>query len=128
MKAKVKASGDIIEVKEWRGSSNVVYSTPDMNMFYAADEVEILSEKSEEAVLEGWVCRDGCEDIKDSILRLYLKGEPFPENDKPERVGMDYLQMWKGANGLHLPSEMFPEITWSSELKRVRITITPIEE
>ncbi|MBD5421497.1 MAG: hypothetical protein HDR49_00490 [Bacteroides sp.] len=128
MKAKVKASGDIIEVKEWRGSSNVVYSTPDMNMFYASDEVEILSEKSEEAVLEGWVCRDGREDIKDSILRLYLKGEPFPDNDKPERIGMGYLQMWKGANGLHLPSEMFPEVTWATEPKRVKITITPIEE
>lgn len=129
MEAKVKASGDIIEVKEWRGSSDVVHSTLDMNMFYAADELGILSEKSEMAVLDGWVCRDGYPGgIKDSILHLYLKGEPFPDNDKPERVGKDYLKMWKGANGLHLPSEMFPEITWDTEPKRVKITITPIEE
>lgn len=127
MKAKVKATGRIIEVKEWRGS-DVVYSTPDMNMFYSADELEILFDKSEEAVLEGWVCRNGCEDIKDSILHLYLKGEPFPDNDIPERVGMDCLQMWKGANGLHLPSELFPEVNWQSEPKKVKITITLIEE
>lgn len=82
----------------------------------------------EKVTLEGWVCRNGYDgDIKDSILHLFLKGEPFPDNDKPERVGMDYLQMWKGANGLHLPSEMFPSATWDSEPKRVKITLTSVE-
>ena len=78
--------------------------------------------------IEGWVCRNGYYgDIKDSILHLFLKGEPFPDNDKPERVGK-FIQMWRGANGLHLPSEMYPEVTWDSEPKRVKILITPIEE
>ena len=82
-----------------------------------------------QVTIEGWVCRDGYDgDIKDSILHLFLKGEPFPHNNKPRRIVNDYLQMWKGANGLHLPSEMFPEVTWESEPKRVKITITPIEE
>ena len=81
--------------------------------------------KTKKVVLEGWVCRNGYDgDIKDSILHLFLKGEPFPDNDKPERIGMNYLQMWKGANGLHLPSEMFPEVTWESEPKQVKITLT----
>ena len=80
-----------------------------------------------QVTIEGWVCRNGYDgDIKDSILHLYLKGEPFPDNDRPERIHS--IQMWNGANGLHLPSEMFPEVTWESEPKRVKITITPIEE
>ncbi|MBD5283330.1 MAG: hypothetical protein HDS31_01785 [Bacteroides sp.] len=114
MKAKVKASGDIIEVKEWRGSSDVVYSTPDMNMFYASDEVEILSEKSEEAVLEGWVARD-----KSGYLVLHYQ--------KPHRtLGGD--KWYSGLSQKSLPKDSFPEVTWDTEPKRVKITITPIEE
>lgn len=86
---------------------------------------EFLPDTEEVVEIEGWVCRNGyVGDIKDSILHLFLKGEPFPDNDKPERVGMDYLQMWKGANGLHLPSEMFPEVTWESEPLKCKIKIT----
>lgn len=83
--------------------------------------------KAKPITLEGWVCRNGCEDIRDPILHLYLKGEPFPDY-KPERIEMNYIQMWKGANGIHLPSDMFPEVTWDSSPKRVKITITPMED
>lgn len=89
------------------------------------EEIEALFKKPEETIVEGWVCRNGYDgDIKDSILHLFLKGEPFPDNDRPERIRS--IQMWRGANGLHLPSEMFPEVNWESELQRVKITITPM--
>lgn len=114
MKAKVKASGDIIEVKEWRGSSDVVYSTPDMNMFYASDEVEILSEKFGGGSIEGWVARDksGC------LFLHYWKPHRTPGGDKW------YSEFAQKC----LPKDNFPEVTWESEPKRVKIIITPIEE
>ncbi len=78
----------------------------------------------EEVTLEGWVCRDGTMVSRNPILYLYLKGAPFPDYE-PERL--DCVPMWRGANGLHLPSEMFPKVTWDSEPKRVKLTLTPME-
>lgn len=40
MKAKRKSDGNSIEVREWRGASDVVYSTLDMNEFYQADDLD----------------------------------------------------------------------------------------
>lgn len=131
MKAKVKATGRIIEVEKamigYVECEVVNINGFPMQNFYSESDLEFLPEESKEVTIEGWVCRNGCNGgIKDSILHLFLKGEPFPDNDTPERIGC--VEMWKGANGLHLPSEMFPEVTWDSEPKRVKITITPIEE
>ncbi len=56
MKAKVRANGREIEVKQWRGASDVVYSTLDMNHFYQESELEFPA--PEKAVIEGWVARD----------------------------------------------------------------------
>ena len=112
MKAKVKASGDIIEVKEWRGPSDVVYSTLDMNMFYAANEVEIITDTPEEVTIEGWVARGA----NPHHLALYER--------KPDRLS----DIWGFSHSLQLDPTYFPEVTWATEPKRVKLTITPIEE
>ena len=40
IKARRKSDGEIIEVKEWRGASDVIYSSPDMNQFYPASDLD----------------------------------------------------------------------------------------
>lgn len=40
MEAKRKSDGKRIEVREWRGASDVVYSTLDMNEFYQEYELD----------------------------------------------------------------------------------------
>lgn len=45
MKAKRKSDGKVIEVREWRGASDVVYSDLDMNRFYQASELDFKVEE-----------------------------------------------------------------------------------
>ncbi|WP_289739560.1 hypothetical protein [Paramuribaculum intestinale] len=40
MKAIRKSDGKVIEVREWRGASDVVYSDPDMNRFYQESDLD----------------------------------------------------------------------------------------
>lgn len=40
MKARRKSDGEIIEVREWRGASDVIYSSPDMNQFYQSSDLD----------------------------------------------------------------------------------------
>lgn len=110
MKAKVKATGEIIEVKEWRGTSDVVYSTTDMNMFYAENELEFLPDTSEK-VIEGWVARDKGDG-------LYLHWE------RPLRGALEWHTSF--GNPRKLSQDSFPEVTWESEPLKVKLTLTPM--
>ena len=71
--------------------------------------------------IEGWVARD-----EDGFINLY--------NEKPTRDYCDRSDVtygfWDDADGHHLelPTTSFPSVTWNTEPKKVRITITPIEE
>lgn len=47
MLAKRKSDGKIIEVREWRGASDAIYSSPDMNQFYQASDIEPYTEPTE---------------------------------------------------------------------------------
>lgn len=51
MKARRKSDGEIIEVKEWRGASDVIYSSPDMNRFYQAPDLDFTSDAEGEEIL-----------------------------------------------------------------------------
>ncbi|MBD5307610.1 MAG: hypothetical protein HDS14_08330 [Bacteroides sp.] len=134
MKAKLRGTTgayfDVVEVNAILVKDSIPfmrYYADDEGTIYKETVLEFLPGELKEVTIEGWVCRDGYDgDVKDSILHLYLKDEPFPDNDRPERISS--VQMWRGANGLHLPSEMYPKVTWDSEPKRVKIIITPIEE
>ena len=53
LKARRKSDGEIIEIKEWRGASDVVYSSLDMNQFYQASDLDFNLD-TEETVIQGW--------------------------------------------------------------------------
>lgn len=115
VKAIRKSDGKQIEVREWRGASDVVYATLDMNEFYQESDLDFLPEK-ETAVLEGWVARD-----MDGGLFLY----PF----KPYRESA-WFAIPKGVEynaAMQIDKSLFPSVTWQSEPKRVRIRIEVIE-
>lgn len=122
MKAKVIETGEIIEVKEWRGASDVIYSTPDMNRFFQKSDLEFLPD-TQEVTIEGYVARD---QFDHNNLHLH------PE--KPYRDGNNINEyedegFWDNDKEKYfpLPDDMFPELTWWSEPKKVKLTITPME-
>lgn len=49
MKAIRKSDGKVIEVKEWRGASDVIYSEPDMNAFYQASDLDFSVNEAKKA-------------------------------------------------------------------------------
>lgn len=117
MKARRKSDGEIIEVREWRGASDVVYSEPDMNHFYQASELD-FNVDAEETVISGWACRDK----KDNALNLHA--------EKPYRAQSGYdvsdePDWWESdcASFLPLDKNLFPDLTWESEPLEVEIII-----
>lgn len=109
MKARVKSSWKIVEVKEWRGASDVVYSTLDMNTFYQASDLDFnLDPPQPETTISGWVCRD-----EDGTLCLYYT--------KPMRG----KEEWFGMYNRHLPIDSFPSLTWQHDPIEVDIQIKP---
>ena len=113
MKAIRKSDGKIIEVEEWIGSSDVIYSTPDMNEFYQSSDLDFnLPSEQESAVIEGWVARDS-------------NGEIFLHGDMPYKD----RTYWQNASltAMKIDAALFPSVTWKSEPLKVKIQITPME-
>ena len=116
MKAKVLTTGRIIEVeKAMIGYAECevanINGVP-MQNFYSKADLEFLSEESKEVTIEGWVARGA----NPHHLALYER--------KPDRLS----DIWGFSHSLQLDPTSFPEVTWESEPKRVKITITPVEE
>ena len=117
MKAKVIKTGEIVDVKEWRGASSTIYTRADMNAFYEHFEIELISDKPEDISLCGWICRD-----KDGDLNFFYGG------DKPRKEdGEDYWCATFGSNIEYLPKSLYPNVTWETEPLKVKLTLTPIE-
>lgn len=111
MKARRKSDSEIIEVREWRGASDVIYSSPDMNQFYQASDLDFNLDAG--TVIQGWLVRD-----KDGTLNL------FYGSDKPIKRGQDeYWSVVAGAVFEYLPREMFPDLTWNSDPEEVELII-----
>lgn len=112
MKARRKSDGEIIEVREWRGASDVVYTSPDMNQFYQASELD-FNVNTEDTMISGWVARD-----KGGFISLF--------SYCPDRVIHDDLGFW-GHNDcsdeIDLPKSSFPDLTWDDEPQEVEIII-----
>ncbi len=116
---KRKSDGKVIEVKEWRGASDVVYSDPDMNRFYQDSDLDFeVEEESEEVTIEGWVARDK----KDGCLNLFT--------ERPHRTQSSYREyssedIWDSkVMGLFpIDKSLFPSLTWQSDPLPVTITI-----
>lgn len=108
MKARRKSDGKIIEVRRWRGASDVIYSSPDMNQFYQASDLD-FNVDSEEIVISGWLSRE-----KDGDLYIYTC--------KPERNSS--RGCWVGNVADVTPSnDLFPDLTWESEPLQVEIIL-----
>ena len=120
MKAKVKATGRIIEVeKAMIGYAECEVANINgfpMQNFYSKAELEFLSEESKEVTIEGWVARDR------------MHGDLYLYSNRPRRAEKGGYWIYGPESGTALPIALFPEVTWDTEPKRVKITITPIEE
>lgn len=117
MKARRKSDGEIIGVKEWRGASDVIYSSPDMNQFYQASELD-FNVDAEDTVIQGWVCRDK----KDNALNLHAE-EPYRTQSGYQKG--DEPDWWESdcASFLPLDNNLFPDLTWESEPLEVELII-----
>ncbi len=109
MLAKVKATGEIIEVYEHYNDYNGETSFIELHGEYQAEELDCNIPAPEKAVIEGWVARDRNGDL--SLYRTY-----------PER--QEKLGYWRDGDGeSELPKGSFPSITWESEPCKARIEI-----
>lgn len=113
MKVKRKSDGKQIEAREWRGASDVVYSTLDMNEFYQESELD-FNVDAEDTVISGWVARDDGERWHERELHLFTR-------NKPERRKL--MGDWIGRPSMVLDPKLFPELTWESDPIEVEITI-----
>lgn len=116
MKAKIRETGEIIEVEESCSYDGELGYWDSRNQdFHYPSDLDFLPEK-ETPVLEGWVCRDN-----NSLNAQVLIG------DKPKRTGFGYWEN-ESADCIFLHKDSFPSVTWQSEPKRVRIKIEEVEE
>lgn len=121
MLAKRKSDGKVIEVKEWRGASDVIYSELDMNAFYEASDLDFSIDDTKEAketVISGWVARDK----KDNALNLHAE-EPYRTQSGYQQG--DEPDWWESecASFLPLDKGLFPDLTWDSDPIEVEIII-----
>lgn len=121
MLAKIKATGEIIEVSKRtshfvdEGMTEIFYVS-NVGAVYFTSDLDFLPEK-ETAVLEGWVARD-----MDGGLFLY----PFKPYRKSAWFAIPKDEEYNAA--MQIDKSLFPSVTWQSEPKKVKIELTPIEE
>lgn len=113
MKARRKSDGEIIEVREWRGASDVIYSSPDMSRFYQASDLD-FNVDAEDTEISGWVARDNS-GPNDLGLRVY--------SVKPKRS--EGLKRWNGhgEKSTLIDCRLFPDLTWESDPIEVELII-----
>jgi len=118
MKAIRKSDGKVIDVREWSGASDVVYSDPDMNRFYQASDLDFNVEETEEVTIDGWLTRS----VSGNIV--------FSDSSECRRGNRVWYHK-EGANVVDLdetglfPNNLFPSLTWDSDPLEVTITIKP---
>lgn len=150
MKARRKSDGEIIEVREWRGASDVIYSSIDMNQFYQASELDFnlgaesqcmnlsdvkqkidawMESHTEEGVYAALKKYGAVEDADTVIQGWVARDEDeglFLYKDKPTREdGQPYgeLSVWVASLIIRLDKNSFPDLTWESDPEPVEIII-----
>lgn len=130
MKARVKATGEIVEVYERYDDLAMETVYEELARSYSRDELDFSVPEtrkeakenaktfaSETAVLEGWVARD-----MDGGLFLY----PFKPYRKSAWFAIPKDEEYNAA--MQIDKSLFPSVTWQSEPKKVRIELTLIDE
>lgn len=125
MKAKVIKTGEIVEVVDYDDSKAIVYRNDETEFFaqneYKRDELESLPDTHEQVTIDGWVTRSKNGKIV------------FSDSSECKRGSCVWYHK-EGSNIVTLSDtglfneDILPSITWESEPKRVRITLTPMEE
>lgn len=95
---------DFIRVKVRRDELRQAY-------IKCAEEYESLPK------IHGWVARDSVEDA-------FIGTGLILHHSKPTRTGGEWSSL---TIAMHLPSKMFPEITWESEPVEVELLIRKVE-
>lgn len=117
MKAKIKATGEIISVSPTYNlidhKDTATYYTDGGLGLWAAEEIDFLSKK-EAVVLDGYVARDGLGNLH------------FSRSLPRKRVGLRWFTPC--CISYKLPTDLFPSVTWESGPKRVRLIIEEIGE
>lgn len=109
MEARRKSDGEIIEVKEWRGASDVIYSSPDMSRFYQESDLD-FNVDAETTVISGLVLADEISSAR--ILRVHKVAQG------------DYEAVWNsGEPEFCLGEELFCDLTPGSDPIEVEILI-----
>lgn len=114
MKVIRKSDGKVIEVREWRGASDVVYSDPDMNRFYQASDLDFNVEEAEEVTIDGWVARNH-EPEHGYDLHLFTS----------EPMRRQIMGDWYGRGQTTLDTTLYPNVTWENSPLPVTITLKP---
>ncbi len=122
MKAKVKTTGEIIEVEYF---GNGAFGRIDGPVaIYTRRLLDFNISAPEKAVIEGWICRDKNNNT-DVLARrgskLYLC------QNKPKRIA-SLGEYDKGGDFYRIPEEYFPTIAFESEPRKARLEITLIDE
>lgn len=107
MKAKIKASGRIIEVRKMGKQYSGIYYNDDE--YYEGSELDFNIYDSQESTIIGCIARD-----KNGSLYIY--------NDTPER-NEDLDMRRRYGDMMSIPEQSFPGITWESGPREVEITI-----
>lgn len=95
MEVRRKSDGKIIEVKEWRGASDVIYSSPDMCRFYQESDLD-FNVDADTTMVSGIVLAD--EISSDRILRVHRVTQG------------DYEAVWNsGEPEFCLGKDLFPD-------------------
>lgn len=120
MKARVKLTGEIIEVERL---TNTTYGRLDVAQIYRKDMLDFdLPEPEEEVTIEGWVCKD---EYDDGFARIHTE-EPYPGHEELLPDSLELIEVWKSNGNVYLISdEIFPDLKHTDTPKKVTITIKP---
>lgn len=115
MKAKIKATGEIISVSPTYNlkdhNDSATYYTDGKLGLWTAEEIDFLSKK-EAVVRDGYIARDGLGNLH------------FSRSLPRKRVGLGWFIPC--CISYKLPPDLFPSVTWESEPQKVRILIEKI--
>lgn len=123
MKARVKATGEIVEVSEshsYDGGSGYW----DGNNFYYPEDLDFnLDPPHPEATISGWVARNASGKI------LFFKGKDAPRRPMFEKSPRQWHGSASPDNGIPIvPQTAFPSLTWQDNPIEVEITIKPKQQ
>jgi hypothetical protein len=126
MKARVKATGEVIEVAKIEEAmwTDLTTSGADEKIYYTDDLDFNLDPPQPEATISGWVARDQRMSFAD-------KGNLTLFAEKPTRDYYDCNDLTYGfwsdneKPTIPLSADLFPDLTWQDDPIEVEITIKP---